>query len=88
MEDVAELRRRELDELPPDLAGRVQSLQNYEFMDDAARERFEELMDELREQLMQSYFNQMSEGMQNLTPERMAAMKDILAARFASDTLF
>ena len=78
VDDVAELRRRELDELPPDLAGRVQALQNYEFMDDAARQRFEELMDELREQLMQSYFNQMSEGMQNLTPERMAAMKDMM----------
>jgi uncharacterized protein with von Willebrand factor type A (vWA) domain len=73
------LRKRELAELPPDLAGRVQALQNYEFMDDAARQRFEELMDELREQLMQSYFNQMSEGMQNLTPERMAAMKDMMA---------
>jgi uncharacterized protein with von Willebrand factor type A (vWA) domain len=47
-------------------------------MDDAARERFEELMDQLREQLMQSYFNQLSEGMQNLTPERMAQMKDML----------
>ena len=73
VEDVAEQRRRELEELPPDLAGRVQSLQQYEFMDDAARERFEELMDQLREQLMQSYFNQLSEGMQNMTPERMAA---------------
>jgi uncharacterized protein with von Willebrand factor type A (vWA) domain len=79
LEDVAELRKRELAELPPDLAGRVQALQQYEFMDDAARQRFEELMDELREQLMQSYFNQMSEGMQNLTPERMAAMKDMMA---------
>ena len=27
-------------------------------------------MDELREQLMQSYFNQLSEGMQNMTPEQ------------------
>ena len=78
VEDVAEQRRRELEELPPDLAGRVQSLQNYEFMDDAARERFEELMDQLREQLMQSYFNQLSEGMQNMTPERMQRMKDML----------
>ena len=59
--------------LPPDLAGKVQSLQNYEFMDDAARQRFEELMDELREQILQSHFNQMAEGMQNMTPERMAA---------------
>src|SRR5215217_7438643 len=66
VEDVADDRRRQLDEMPPDLAGRVQSMQNYEFMDDAARERFEELMDQLREQLMQSYFNQLSEGMQQM----------------------
>ena len=63
----------QLEQLPPDLAGKVQALQQYELMDDAARQRFEELMDQLREQLMQSYFNQMSEGMQNMTPERMAA---------------
>jgi uncharacterized protein with von Willebrand factor type A (vWA) domain len=78
VEDVADRRREELEQLPPDLAGRVQALQEYEFMDDAARERFEELMDQLREQLMQSYFNQLSEGMQNLTPERMQQMKDML----------
>ena len=78
VEDVADERRRQLEEMPPDLAGRVQAMQNYEFMDDAARERFEELMDQLREQLMQSYFNQLSEGMQNMTPERMAQMKDML----------
>ena len=78
VEDVAESRRMELDMLPPDLAGKVQSLQNYEFMDDAARQRFEELMDQLREQLMQSHFNQLSEGMQNMTPERMQQMKDML----------
>jgi uncharacterized protein with von Willebrand factor type A (vWA) domain len=41
VEDVAEQRRRQLEEMPPDLAGRVQSLQDYEFMDDAARQRFE-----------------------------------------------
>src|SRR5258705_6338434 len=78
VEDVAEARRRQLEEMPPDLAGRVQAMQNYEFMDDAARERFEELMDQLREQLMQSYFNQLSEGMQNMTPERIQQMKDML----------
>ena len=76
---TADARERQLDELPPDLAGRVQELQQYEWMDDDARRQFEELLGELREQLMQSYFNQMSEGMQNLTPERMAQMKDMLA---------
>jgi uncharacterized protein with von Willebrand factor type A (vWA) domain len=79
VDEVARQRRQQLDEMPPDLAGKVQSLQQYEFMDDAARQRFEELMDQLREQLMQSYFNQMSQGMQSLSPERMQQMKDMLA---------
>jgi len=79
VEQSASQHREQLDQLPPDLAGRVQELQQYEWMDDGARQRFEELVDELREQLMQSYFNQMSEGMQNLTPERMQRMKDMLA---------
>ena len=71
-------RREQLDQLPPDLAGRVQELQQYDWMDDAARQRFEELMEQLKEQLLQSTFNQMSEGMQNMDPERMARMKDML----------
>ena len=79
IDDLAGERRRQLEELPPDLANKVQSLQSYEFMDDAARARFEELMDELRQQLMQSYFNQLSEGMQDVSPERMQRMKDMLA---------
>src|SRR4051794_17029667 len=79
VEEVADQRRQQLNELPPDLASKVQSLQEYEWMSDDARQAFEQLMDELREQLMQSYFNQMSEGMQNLTPERMQRMKDMLS---------
>src|SRR5947208_6587482 len=79
VEDLAQQRRQELDELPPDLAGRVQALQSYDFMDDGARHRFEELMDELRQQLLESYFNQLSEGMQDVSPERMQRMKDMLA---------
>ncbi len=79
VESLAQERGLELDLVPQDLAGRVQALQNYDFMDDAARQRFEELMDELRQQLMQSYFNQMSEGMQDVSPEQMARMKDMLA---------
>jgi len=79
LDDLASQRRQELDMLPPDLAGRVQSLQSYDFMDDAARQRFEELMDELRQQLMESYFNQLSEGMRDVSPERMARMKDMMS---------
>ena len=52
VEDLAKQRREELDQIPPDLASTVQALQNYDWMDDSARARFEELMQELRDQLI------------------------------------
>src|SRR2546425_113298 len=78
-EQVADEKATELDLLPPDLAGQVRSLQNYEFTSSEAREQFEELMEKLRQQLANQMFNQISEGMQNISPEDMARMKDMLA---------
>src|SRR5436190_386925 len=79
-DQVATERRMQLDLLPPDLAGQVQELQNYEFTSTEAREQFEELMDQLRQQLMQSYFNQMSGAMSDVSPEQLQRMKDMFNA--------
>jgi uncharacterized protein with von Willebrand factor type A (vWA) domain len=79
-EQVAEEKRMQLDLLPPDLAGQVRELSEYEFTSSEARERFDELMDKLRQQLMQSYFNQMSGALQDVNPEQMQRMKDMLSA--------
>jgi uncharacterized protein with von Willebrand factor type A (vWA) domain len=76
-EEVATERRMALDLLPPDLAGQVQSLQEYEWTSSEAREAFEQLMEELRSQLMQSYFNQMSSAMSDMSPESVQRMKDM-----------
>ena len=59
-DEVAAERRMQLDLLPPDLAGQVRELQEYEWTSSEARERFDELLDQLRQELMQSYFNQMA----------------------------
>ena len=72
-------RNLELDMLPPDLAGQVRQLQDYEFMSQEASQRFEELLDQLRQQLMQNYVNQMASGMQNVSSEQMQRLKDMLA---------
>ena len=72
--------RAQLDMLPPDLAGQVRELQDYEFTSSEARERFDELMDKLKQQLMQSYFNQMAGAMSDVSPEQMQRMKDMFAA--------
>ncbi len=79
VEELGAERNFELDMMPPDLGGLVKALQEYDFMDDAARAKFEELMDEIRSELIKSNFNQLSEGMSNVSPEQMARMKDMLA---------
>ena len=76
-DEVAGERRMALDLLPPDLAGQVQALQDYEWTSSEAREAFDQLMDELRSQLMQSYFNQMSSSMSDVSPESVQRMKDM-----------
>ncbi len=70
----------ELDLLPPDLAGQVKSLEAYDFVSPAAAQAFQELMDELRQQLLDSQFQQMAGAMGNTTPEEMARFKDMLSA--------
>src|SRR3984885_14323264 len=76
-DQVAQERRMALDLLPPDLAGQVQALQEYEWTSSEAREAFDQLLEELRSQLMQSYFNQMSSSMSDMSPESMQRMKDM-----------
>ncbi len=77
-EQVVSERQMQLDMLSPDLAGQVKDLQNYEFTSSEAREKFEELLDKLRQQIMQQAVDQMSGSMSNMSPEDMARMKDML----------
>jgi uncharacterized protein with von Willebrand factor type A (vWA) domain len=77
-EAVAE-RRMELDLLPPDLAGMVKELGQYDFTSSEARERFEELTQQLRDQLAQRWFNEMAGAMSDVSPEALARTKDMLA---------
>ena len=42
-----------LDMMPDDLAGMVREMQNYDFQSQDAQQRFDELMDKLKNQLMQ-----------------------------------
>jgi len=79
-EAAAAERRMELDLLPSDLAGQVAGLQAYDFTSPAAASRFEELVERLRRQLLQSRFNQMAESMADVSPEQIERTKDMLAA--------
>ncbi len=76
---AAEDRNFRLDMLPDDLAGKVRELDAYDFESAEARQRFEQLMEKLRQQLMQQMVDQMSSSMQNMTPQDMQRMKDMMA---------
>jgi uncharacterized protein with von Willebrand factor type A (vWA) domain len=76
-DEVAGEKRMQLDLMPPDLANQVKQLQEYEFTSSEARQKFDELMEKLKQQLMQSYFNQMSGAMQDVSPEQIQRMKDM-----------
>ena len=78
--DVATERRMSLDLLPPDLAGKVQGLQHHDFVSSEARERFEELMEELRQEVADAYFKGMSEALSSTDPEQMARMRAAMDA--------
>jgi uncharacterized protein with von Willebrand factor type A (vWA) domain len=78
LEDIAGKKQKFLDELPEDPGGAIKSLNDYDFMDPEAREKFQELLAMLQQQMMQSYFQGMQQGMQSMTPQDMAATRQML----------
>jgi uncharacterized protein with von Willebrand factor type A (vWA) domain len=69
-----------LEQLPPDFAGRVKELNNYEFFDAEAQQAFDELMDMLKQQAMGNMFRDMAQRLANMTPEELQRLKDMLSA--------
>ncbi|MEY2756032.1 MAG: hypothetical protein RJB65_2390 [Actinomycetota bacterium] len=77
---TAEDRNFRLDMLPDDLAGKVRELGTYDFESDDARRRFDELVERLRQQMMQQVVDQMSSAVQDMSPEQMQRTKEMLSA--------
>jgi uncharacterized protein with von Willebrand factor type A (vWA) domain len=78
--DVAAEKRIALDLLPDDLAGRVRGLQHYDFVSTEAREQFEQLLDELRQEVTDSYFKGMSDALSSPDPEQLGRLRDAFDA--------
>ena len=78
LRNIVERKQQYLDDLPGDASGRMKELQNYEFMNPEAQEKYQELLDNLRQQMMNTFFQDMSQALQNLTPEDMQRMKDMI----------
>ncbi len=78
LEMIAKRKQDYLDKLPQDIPGQIKGLSEYDFMDDEAREKFKELMDSLQQQMMQQFFQGMQQSLQNMTPEDIAKMREMI----------
>jgi uncharacterized protein with von Willebrand factor type A (vWA) domain len=78
LQQIADRKKNFLEHLPPDLAGAVKELQNYEFMDPEARAKFQELMEMLKKAMMDTFFKDLYNQIQGMTPEQMERMKNMI----------
>ncbi len=71
-------RREQLDALPRGVGDRIRRLQDYDFMDPAARERFGELTDRLRRTMLDRYAEGLSDALRDMRPEDLAAAREMV----------
>ena len=74
----ADRNRERLDQLPESTAGALRELQEFDFIDPEAQRKFQELMDELRKEMLGSVASEMREQIENMDPEQMALMREML----------
>ena len=80
LEKRAAQSQEKLDLLPESAAGQMRELSEYDFMDQEAREKFQELLDMLRQQMMQNFFQGMKDSIQNMSPEDMQRIQEMIQA--------
>jgi uncharacterized protein with von Willebrand factor type A (vWA) domain len=78
LENIVERKRNFLEGLPQDLPGQMKELQNYEFMDPEAQAEFQELMEMLKQAMMETFFKDLQQQISNMTPEDMERMKQMM----------
>lgn len=76
--DLAAKRQERLESLPADIGERIRSLSDYDFLEPEARERFDQLLQQLRGQVLDSAFQGMSEAIAGATPEQLAANREMV----------
>src|SRR6266446_3861586 len=77
LDRIARQRREQLDRLPDDLGGRVKSLRDYEFVDDQARQKFEELMQKLQKQMVDQMFQGLKGSIEQMQGQDLSRVREM-----------
>ncbi|TMB75832.1 MAG: hypothetical protein E6J52_08600, partial [Chloroflexi bacterium] len=78
MERLAQERLGQLDALPEDFGRAVRALKDYEFVEPKAAEKYQELLKELQQQVLGSYFKNMRDSLKNLSPEQLERTRQMI----------
>ncbi|GAC1695232.1 MAG: VWA domain-containing protein [Candidatus Limnocylindrales bacterium] len=76
--NLARERRAQLAALPDDIGRAIRQLKDYEFVEPKAADKYQELLQQLQEQVLGSYFKNMRDSLKDLTPERMERTRQML----------
>jgi uncharacterized protein with von Willebrand factor type A (vWA) domain len=79
-QQMAQRKQETMDQMPNDSAGQLRELMDYEFLDQEARENFQELVNELRQQMLGDQFRMMQENLESLTKEDLEPMREMMKA--------
>jgi uncharacterized protein with von Willebrand factor type A (vWA) domain len=78
LRQVSARRLDQLDALSPDVGERIRGLQDYDFLEPDARERFDELVKRLQRQVLDQYVAGMSDAIRSMTPEDLSANREMV----------
>jgi uncharacterized protein with von Willebrand factor type A (vWA) domain len=78
-DDEARFDELRLDSLPPDPAGRFRELSSYDFSSPEAAQRFADLADRLRKDLLDAHLRSLTGALEAVTPEDVARIAAMLA---------
>ena len=78
MQKMAQERMAQLDALPDDFGRAVRALKDYEFVEPKAADKYQELLKDLQQQVLGSYFKNMRDSLKNLTPEQLERTRQMI----------
>ena len=78
LEERASRNRERLDSLPSSLGGAIKELSDYDFMDPEAQRQFQELVDLLKQRMLENTFQNMRQQLQGMSPQDMVALREML----------
>jgi uncharacterized protein with von Willebrand factor type A (vWA) domain len=79
-DDAARMAEAELDALPSDTARAVRQLSDYQWRSAQAHEKYEQIQELLRSEVLDAQFAGMRDALQNATPEDLARIREMMAA--------